>query len=94
MTDIVCRDCGCVGDENPDDFAPALCPECYERRLMRISDLFEKKCEALEGRDITPLVEWLAGALETIGGEKRKYARMHAWQLGHIVMLNLNQQLN
>lgn len=94
MTERACRDCGCLGNENLDDSAPSLCPDCYEKRLERIATLFEQKCDAFEGNDITPLVVWLAGALETIGGEKREFARHHANQLAHMVVLAVNQQLN
>jgi hypothetical protein len=94
MTEVACRDCGQLGSEDPDDPAPALCPRCYEKRLAKITPILEAKCETFEGNDITPLIQWLAEALEVIGGEKREFAHQHANQLAHEVVLASNQQSN
>jgi len=84
---VKCRDCGRIGDEDPDDPAPALCPACYEKRLRRITPLFMTKADEIgEDGDITPAIVWLAQALEEIGGETREYARKHADQLGWMVV--------
>jgi hypothetical protein len=95
---VRCRDCGRVGDEDPDDPAPSLCPACYEKRLQRITPRFQRMVDKLlresraEEVDITPAIVWLAGALEAIGGEKREFARKHANELGHMAVLQ--QHLN
>lgn len=97
---INCRDCGRLGDEAPDDPAPALCPSCYEKRLQRITPRFQKMVEKLNQEsptgdlNITPAIEWLAEALEAIAGETREHAREHANTLGHMLVLENNQQLN
>lgn len=82
-----CRDCGRIGNEDPDDPAPGLCPGCYEARLQRITPLFRERCEQLTDGDITPVVAWLAQALEEIGGETHAYARKHADMLGWAAVL-------
>ena len=83
-----CRDCDQMGDEDPDDPAPALCPECYEKRLQRITPLFMAQADKVgEDGDITPAIIWLAWALEEIGGETREYARRHADYLGRRLVL-------
>lgn len=33
MSEVVCRQCGERGYEDPDDPSPGLCPICLERRL-------------------------------------------------------------
>jgi hypothetical protein len=97
---VTCRDCGRLGEEDPDDPAPALCPTCYEKRLQRITPRFQKMVEKLNREsppgdvDITPAIEWLAEALEAIGGETREHARKHANMLGHMVAIQANQQNN
>jgi hypothetical protein len=93
---VRCRDCGRLGDEDPDDPAPALCPKCFRSRLERIVPLFQAKMdEVLErGDDITPAIVWFAQALEEIGGETHAYARKHANYLGHRMVIEANQQLN
>ena len=83
MTEVTCRDCGQLGNEEPDDPAPALCPDCYGKRLARITPLFEAKANEIgDDGDITPAIVWLAQALEEIGGETREAARAHANYLG------------
>lgn len=95
---VKCRDCGQIGDEDPDDPAPALCPSCFEKRLQRITPRFERMVDKLVREsttadlDITPAVVWLAEALEVIGGERREFARAHANKLGHLAVLQ--QHLN
>jgi hypothetical protein len=85
---IKCRDCGRMGSEAPDDPAPGLCPACYEQRLARITPLFEAKVSQVgDDGDITPVIVWLAQALEDIGGETRQYARQHADMLGRMAVL-------
>lgn len=92
---VKCRDCGRIGDEDPDDPAPALCPACYEKRLQRITPLFMAKADEIgEDGDITPAIVWLAQALEEIGGETRTYARQHANYLGHALVIQSRQQQN
>jgi uncharacterized FlgJ-related protein len=85
-----------LGDEDPDDPAPALCPACYEKRLQRITPLLMAIVwlEIGEDGDITPAIVWLAQALEEIGGETRKYARQHANLLGHTIAIQSRQQQN
>jgi hypothetical protein len=58
----ICRDCGRLGNEDPDDPAPALCPKCYEKRLKRITPLFQERVELLAATDgdITLAIAWLA----------------------------------
>jgi hypothetical protein len=87
MVNVRCRDCGRLGDEDPDDPAPGLCPSCYETRLQRITPLFNAECGKLRGTDITPAIIWLANALEEIGGETRAYARKHADSLAWSLVL-------
>jgi len=82
-----------VGNEDPDDPAPALCPSCYEKRLARITPLLIALLVDDDG-DITPVIECLAQALEEIGGETRKHARQHANYLGHMLVLESRQQQN
>jgi hypothetical protein len=91
-----CRDCGRKGNEDPDDPAPALCPKCYQKRLDRITPLFQARMdEVLKlGDDITPAIVWMAQALEDIGGETRAYARKHANYLGHQMVIAANRQFN
>src|SRR5215472_12327956 len=91
MSNVVCRDCGKPGSEDPDDPAPALCPACYEQRLQRITDLFMPIIASLKSSDITPAIVWLAKALEDIGGEKPEYARQHADTLAWAVVLQTRQ---
>jgi NAD-dependent SIR2 family protein deacetylase len=97
---VTCRDCGRLGEEDPDDPAPALCPTCYEKRLQRITPRFLKMVERLAQNsppgdlDITPAIVWLAEALEAIGGETREHARKHANELGHLAVIEANQQNN
>ena len=93
MTDRQCRDCERMGREDPNDPAPGLCPECYEKRLERISVLFERACDKLVGPegDVTPAIVWLAHALEHIGGETRRHAREHADQLAWRMVLESRQ---
>lgn len=86
MVTINCRDCGRVGNEDPDDPAPALCPACYEKRLQRITPLFMAKAEEVVDGDITLAIVWLAQALEDIGGETHEYARKHADWLGRALV--------
>jgi hypothetical protein len=76
---VTCRDCGHLGEEEPDDPAPNLCPTCYEARLERITPLFEKAVASLQHPVLVAL--WLEDALHDIGGEKLDYAHRHAMQL-------------
>ena len=96
---VRCRDCDKVGNEDPDDPAPALCPKCYKKRLLKVVPIFETRLQRLLERDdfdgnITPLVEWFAEALETIAGETHEYSRIHANYMGHVLVLVANQQDN
>jgi len=74
-----CRDCGKRGSEAPNDPAPALCPNCYEARLQRITPQFNVMCERL--RDPRLVAEWLEHELVETGGELPQYARWHAQDL-------------
>ena len=99
MTRVKCRDCGKRGDEAPDDFAPRLCPDCYRQRMDKITPMLEAKMDRLLARpdfdgNITPVIAWLAEALETIAGETHQAAREHANYLGHQIVLMNNQQDN
>ena len=82
---VRCRDCGELGDEAPDDPAPALCPDCYERRLASITPQFEVM--VMSADDLEVVVQWLEDALHEIGGETPEYAHKHARELQLQVML-------
>jgi hypothetical protein len=56
--------------------------------LARITPLLETKISQVgDDGDITPVIVWLAQALEDIGGETRHYARQHADMLGRLATL-------
>ena len=74
MVSRKCRDCGRLGDEDPNDPAPALCPDCYKRRLERISPTLESMVNTF-GFEVACM--WLEDALVEIGGEKPEAARRH-----------------
>lgn len=91
MVKVRCRDCGRRGNEDPNDPAPALCPRCYEKRLQRITPLFEAECDKLTTDDITPAIVWLARALEEIAGETHADARKHADTVAWAMVLQSRQ---
>lgn len=79
MTEVLCRDCGRLGNEAPDDPAPALCPPCYERRLHSIGERFA--IVASLQPDPVKLAAWLERELRETGGETPAFARKHATSL-------------
>lgn len=76
---VHCRDCGELGDEDPEDPAPAICPDCYDKRLRRV---FEGLVPLLEG-DVNPfeICRVFEKRLVEIGGETPEFARTHAKQM-------------
>jgi len=78
MTLVKCRDCGREGNEDPDDPAPNLCPDCYEKRLASITPRFELMLESLEPR---VFMLWFEQTLIEVAGETPEYARKHANEL-------------
>ncbi len=69
-----CQDCGRRGDEDPDDPAPRLCPDCYQARMHRITPRLENMMTSF-GPDVAML--WLEEALVDIGGETPAFAKCH-----------------
>jgi hypothetical protein len=74
MTLVKCRDCGLEGNEDPDDPAPNLCPDCYEKRLASITPRFESL-------DPHSFMLWFEQTLIEVAGETPEFARKHAGQL-------------
>ena len=79
MTIRTCRDCGKRTNEDPDDFAPALCAPCYDKRMARVQAELVRVVEYLD----TPqeAIQWLATVLHEIGGETPAAAKQHASDL-------------
>lgn len=77
--EVTCRDCGQLGNEDPDDPAPNLCPRCYEARLASIGPKFEAMLESLD--DPRLFILWFEQALVEIAGETPQYAKLHADEL-------------
>ncbi|HYW89627.1 MAG TPA: hypothetical protein VFB50_17775 [Chloroflexota bacterium] len=67
--------------------------------MDKITPMFQAKMDWLVGQpgfdgNITPVIVWLAEALETIAGETHQAAREHANDLGFRIALFGNQQNN
>lgn len=84
----LCRDCGRVGDESPDDPAPNLCPPCYGARLERVSVAFTDLCDREPPVTSREMVDWLIDALQRVGGETPEFAHKHAQTLFAAVVLS------
>lgn len=72
-----CRDCHQENNEDPDDPAPGLCPECYDRRMGKVHAAFVQVVDVVEGDPIAATA-WLAKALHEVGGETPAFATKHA----------------
>jgi len=84
---VRCKDCGQMGNEDPDDPAPCLCPECYDKRLAKVSLLLPDVLEKVNDPALACL--WLALALEEVAGETPEFARKHANEVLNDLILSL-----
>ncbi len=76
----ICQDCGRDSDEDPEDPAPGLCPECYDERLARL--FAEMTVKAILDPNPNPFD--IARMLEeglVKAGERPDFARKHAQDL-------------
>lgn len=85
MPVVVCRDCGGMSDEDDDDPAPCLCPDCYTKRLEKIGPLFSQMSDSLDNTAL--LAMWLEEALIDIGGETPAWAHVHAATLYEAMLM-------
>jgi hypothetical protein len=63
-----CRDCGATNPEggpDPDDPAPGLCPDCFDRRVTRLGAAAEILFETMPRE---AFVRWLRDQLEHYAG--------------------------
>lgn len=77
--DVRCRDCGEMGDEDPNDPAPAICPSCYDKRLARVfaevGRVLEEQHDMINPFEICRVFE---EQLIEVGDETPEFARTHA----------------